>query len=223
MHLTDFSLQGTSQRTFSSIRQVGACLVVRLAILLLIAVRAVAQESTNEATLKGPEEFPLELKEMEGIQGGRAAMRQGIAETSGHHFTLSETTILQPILITLVARDPAQALELRLFKEDWRKAELEGATEEFGKVSFMTRTEGAMKIQVRSVSGVAEYQLLVWVGDEVQVDPPTAFVSMQQNEEPSIASATSPQGSKTSIVLWVIAAALIGILVLLVIVVLKKK
>lgn len=162
------------------------------------------------------EEFRIVPKEDPEAPGGKIAVLQGNVDTKGEKFVIENLSILQPVEVTLLSKDPDADLTLQLCKLDWKKPERSGSTKGTGSRTFRIRTEGDLKIFVASARGENPGQLVVWVGDKVQPEMRPAFIPKDQFKKAKGGSPSAAAGF-ASPVLWVIALLLAAILVVLII------
>jgi hypothetical protein len=162
-------------------------------------------------------EYKLSFDSIPEVPSGKVSMIQGVVGTAGVKFLVEDLSVLQPVQVALLAKDPEQDVRLQLSKFDWNVAERKGSTNGTGRQVFKTRTQGDLKILVTAPKAGTPYQLVVWVGDEVQPEMKSPFVPFKKKGQGSfLAGLGSP-------VLWVIAVVLIGIFVLLAILVLRGR
>ncbi len=189
------------------------------AILLLAAV-GFAQQSQEPMT------YRLDLKPYPDLPTGKIAAMSGTADSTGHHFIVDNLGVLQPSAVTLVAKNAGNDLTLTLCKDRWDKPERSGSTKGTGQLTFKFRTWGEVRILVQSNGAPAPYDLIVWAGDDLKPPVPSAFVPMSQykSKHPQGAATTENGGTNTtgvgggtSPVMWIIAAGVAVIAVLLVV------
>jgi hypothetical protein len=113
------------------------------------------------------------------IPKGRIALVEGIADSSGDHFAQEDLGILQPVAVTLLAKDPAADVTLQLLKDRWDTPHRSGSTKGTGQQAFRVRTQGELKIMVTAAQPTP-YLLVVWVGDDIKLPMKSAFVPMAQ-------------------------------------------
>ncbi|OQA34537.1 MAG: hypothetical protein BWY57_00393 [Betaproteobacteria bacterium ADurb.Bin341] len=162
--------------------------------------------------------FRLVPKAESSLPSGKFVAVQGSAGTAGEKFVLENLSILQPVEVTLLAKDDRAELKLQLGKFDWKNPDRSGSTKGSGSATFHVRTEGDLKIQVSASQPETPYQLAVWVGDEVQPPMSPAFVSKERFKGKSLGG--FDWGSP---VLWIIALLLGAILAILIFIVLRGK
>lgn len=170
--------------------------------------------------LKGfADEFLLKPKTNPEITSGKIAMVEGLAGPEGQKFLIEGLSILQPVEINVFTRNPEKKLNIQLAKFDLTNPDKEGSTDKEGEKTFKIRTEGDMKILVRSLEEQIPYQLVVWVGDKVEPAMSSPFIPMSNGKK----SSGTTTGSETNFIVWMIALLLLGILIMLVLIFLKGK
>lgn len=157
--------------------------------------------------------YKLEPRAIPELEDGQVAMLEGTADAQGDRFYLENLNIRQPVSVTLLTQNPDHDLRLILSKYRYDETEKEGSTKGKRRLTLETRTQGEMKIQVKSPDTDRTYQLLVWVGDEVLPAMAPVIISMEDHEMDSNSDEASE--GLGSPVLWVIAILLGGIMVLL--------
>ncbi len=162
------------------------------------------------------EEFRIVPKEVPDVPGGRIAVLQGNVDKKGDKFIVENLSILQPVEVTLLSKDPDADLTLQLCKLDWKKPERSGSTKGTGIQTFRIRTEGDLKIFVASSRGEVPGQLVVWVGDRIQPEMKPAFIPKEQYKGTKGGSPGAAAGLGSP-VLWIIALLLAAILAVLII------
>lgn len=186
----------------------------RWRMLMLVVLGAVACSASGAADAPKIKTFRLELKEMKGIEHGKAAVVKGEAGKEPHRFYVEGLNMNTPVAVLVRPVREADEVALRLTKYAWNQALREG-TAKGEPLAFKFRTEGEFQISVTSPKPGTPYRLLVWAGDEVK--PQLRPVVVKASEY------TGEKESSSSVVLWVIAAALLAIVGLLVVLVLRRK
>lgn len=147
-----------------------AVIAVATVALATCAPTALAQSAFDGATVPGSKEPPvpvLRLASSAEVKSGQVAAVKGTVNEAGLRFAVGGLSILQPVVVTLFAREPADDLTLTLFKNDWKRPRRTGATGARGRVSFTFRTEGGVNILVRSSGTPQPFTLVAWAGDEI--------------------------------------------------------
>jgi hypothetical protein len=130
--------------------------------------------------------WKLELKPDPTLPSGRVAIVKGAAKSEGEHFFIENAFVLQPVVVTLVAGNPGDALKLVLGKDRWDENLREAVTGPDGKATVKLRTQGEVRMTV-SGDGAKPYYLIAWVGDEVKPElaPVVTPMSDYRNAHPS--------------------------------------
>ncbi|MHB8110061.1 MAG: hypothetical protein ACYDHW_08520 [Syntrophorhabdaceae bacterium] len=161
------------------------------------------------------EEFRIVPQADPAGSSGKVAAYQGEVGQQGEKFILENLSISQPVEITLLSKDPETDLNLQLCKFDWKKPERSGSTKGTGSQTFKIRTQGDLKIFVASPQGEKPYQLAIWVGEDVKPNMKPVFIPKDQYRKTKGGSG-GIGGMFASPVLWIIAALLGAILVVLI-------
>jgi hypothetical protein len=137
-----------------------ACILVVVTLLVPGPARAQSPQ---------PKVFGITLREDPNVKPGHVGAVEGVTDQKGHRFLVENLDVLQPIAVTLVAREPSRPLKLQLIKYDWDKPDRSGVTDTDGVVTFRIRTQREMKILVTSETPQeVPYYLVIWIGDEIQ-------------------------------------------------------
>ena len=179
--------------------------------LLFLALAAPASSGQEE-----PQVWALELKEDPAVQRAKVAVLTGTADEEGHRFSLEQLSILQPVMVALGNADGSDDLRLELSKYHFDQPLWAGRTRD-GYVEHRLKTEGELRVRVRSTGGEVPYDLVVWVSDPIEPELPAVVVSMEEFEGGGFVEGGGPAGGGGgSPVMWLIAVALVGILGVLV-------
>jgi hypothetical protein len=197
------------------------CILVVVTLLARGPVRAQAQPPQVQV-------FEIMLREDPIVKPGRVGAVEGVTDHKGHHFLVQNLDILQPVAVALVAREPALPMKLQLMKHnpvklpfmkhDWNQPDRSGVTDAKGVATFRVRTQGDMKIRVTSETPQGgPYSLVVWAGDEMQLDMGNVLMPMQKSQQrqsgvPRDAGSWSTSMIVIVVLLGLIAFALIGVL-----------
>ncbi len=208
--------------------QIGAA--VRAALVLLgvslvacTAATAFAQTSQAEKEVQKilkPDAFRIVLKKIPELDKGKIMMAEGTAGPEGVKFVSENLSILQPVIVTVLAKNPDDDVRVQLSKYRYDQADRKGSTKGSGIYTTKLRTQGDLKVVV-SAPTPTPFQLLVWVGDEVKRPMKSVVVTN--------AALVSGKGggigamSGGSMAVWVIAIALVAIVGLLAMKMLKGK
>jgi len=148
------------------------------------------------------------------LPNGNAAVVEGTASPAGDKFFVESVGVLQPVVITLVAKNPGDKLKLTLGKQRWDEDLRHAETGADNIATLKLRTQGEVRM---TVTGDADkpYNLIVWVGDEVKPDFDAA---------PAVTPMTAGAGGGGSgNTAGIVAAVVIGLLLVVVVVYLKRR
>ena len=140
--------------------------------------------------------WKLDLKPDPSLPNGRVAIVKGASTGEAQHFLIENAFVLQPIVLTLVAENPGDALKLVLGKDRWDENLREAATGSDGKAIVKLRTQGEVRMTVSGEAG-KPYYLIAWVGDEVKPELAPVVTSMEDYRK---AHPTSPFDNRA--LLW---------------------
>ena len=166
-----------------------------------------------------PRVFRLELREMDGIEHGKAAVVKGNAGSEAQRFLVEGVTMETPVTVLLRGLDPADEIDLSVTKYAWDQPLKRGTARDVP-LAMKFRTEGEFQLSVTADDDGAPYRLLVWVGDVVEPALAPVAVSVDEYEDGPMEAATSSGGG---LVLWVIAGLLGAAVLLLAVLVLRRK
>lgn len=154
------------------------CLAITLFSFALVPPVHAQDEEAEERPV-----MQIEVEPDARMPGGKSAFLEGEADTTDQWFMVQGTDVMQPISVGVYTRDPGDKVRVRIVKDDWDKPEREADTGGGGKAEFYFRTFDNFKIGVDADTPTA-YQLVVWVGDEIQVPPPAIAVPASDYVEP---------------------------------------
>ena len=158
-------------------------------------------------------DYKLELKPAPNLPSGKAAAAKGKAVATPDHFFVENIGVLQPVVVTLIAKKKGDAIKVVLGKATWEEKFREGVTGPDGQVTLKLRTQGELRIRVSANdSEPLPYLLLVWVGDEIKPELKSVTVSMKDYK-------AKKSGGSNAFVGIGIALAIVGVLGL----VIRKK
>jgi len=129
------------------------------------------------ASLAEDPAWKLDLKPDPSLPNGRVAIVKGASTGEGQHFLIENAFVLQPIVLTLVAENPGDALKLVLGKDRWDENLREASTGPDGKAIVKLPTQGEVRMTVSGDPG-KPYYLIAWVGDEVKPELAPVVTSM---------------------------------------------
>jgi hypothetical protein len=186
-----------------------------LCVLVCLAVGASASRADDKREKPA---YKLNLKPADGLPNGKVATLQGTANPGGDKFFVESVGVLQPVVVTLVAKNKGDAIKLVLAKQRWDENLRSGTTGPDGMVTLKLRTQGELRMIV-SGEGDKPYNLIVWVGDEVKPDFDAApAITPMKDYKGSKAGAAAGSGT-TEIVI----ACVLGGLIIMLVVWLKRK
>lgn len=158
--------------------------------------------------------YKLDLKKMEGVEHGKTAVVKGEAGQTPHRFLVDGVNMNTPMVVLVRPVREDDEVSVRLTKYAWNQP-LRDGTAKGEPLAFKFRTEGEFQIAV-TADKPTPYRLLVWAGEEVK--PELRPVVLKASE---YAGASS--GTGVSPVMWLIAAALVAIAILLGVLVMRRK
>ncbi len=142
---------------------------------------ALAASQSTTAPKKPDDGVPkLVLAPDPTVGKGQVAVVQGTVGPGGVRYAVGGLSILQPVVVMLLARDIGDDLTLSLFKGDWKTTRRTGSTKGSGITQFEFRTEGALNILLRGPAKPAPFALVVWAGNELH--PPMRDVVVTNDE-----------------------------------------
>jgi hypothetical protein len=165
---------------------------------------------------------PIKLERYDGFKEGRLAVYTGAVSTEPHVFTLDDLTILAPVMMTLRGErgTPLKIKVSKYAEEPLREVALDAD----GRADVRFRTQGGFYARVSSTSEEpVPYTLLVAVGDEVKPELPSVYASYEEAAKRSNGMSGDAGGVGGNLVLWLIAGALMAIVVLLALLVQKRS
>lgn len=156
-----------------------------LSMMLALCGMAVAQKTNWEIEPGTDQRVPL----------GGVSVVAGSTNEGGVEFIVNNITVTNPLAVTLVSTKGQSPLELLVYKEAQDKALLQEKTSADGSVTINFRTDETVLLMVRGPEG-SEYQLMVWAGPQIELEPASAFVSMDEYNK---TAASNNPGSQTSL------------------------
>lgn len=151
-----------------------------LVLLVLLALLTLPSAASAQAPAKDPPKqvtYPLPLRDMAGVDNGKVAVVQGKTGERGHRFMVDKLWMTNPVSVTLMAGTDGGEVKLDLIKFPWDKPVRSAKTERGTRyVNEKFRTHGEFLIHVTSPVEDTPYQLVVWVGNEVEPELPPVVV-----------------------------------------------
>lgn len=184
-------------------------------LLLVMAPAALFPAPCASASEAQPKVIRLEPKQMAGIEQGKAVVVKGRAGPDAHRFAIDKLSYMMPVAVAVRPVNKGDEVGLKITKYAWHQPLRAGETS--GDIlRYAFRTEGEFQVAVDAQTPGTPYRLLVWVGDETK--PAFAPVVVKASEYRD-----TKERATGSIVLWIIAGALIAIAALLAMLVLRRK
>lgn len=128
------------------------------------------------------------------------------------YYFVQGASIYSPVYVGVTSLDPANKIDVRLHKMNWKNASRSGSTDEKGQWSEKFKTENDFGIMVIPQNKPAKYTLLVWVGDEAKIELPPVI---DENKGEGGTSGKSGGGMSQSTILYIIIAVLVVIVAFL--------
>jgi len=125
----------------------------------------------------------IEVKPDERTPHGKSAFIHGETDAIGDKFLVEGLDVMQPVYVGVYTKNPEDKIHVRLAKDDLDKVEQEGNTAGTGKAEFKFRTYESFKIGIDAEKDT-EYQIMVWVGDEMPLEQPPVAVPASEYVEP---------------------------------------
>ena len=169
---------------------------------------------TSFAAQSQPTVLRLEPKKMSGVDQGKAVVVKGAAGATAHRFVVEKLTYQMPVAVAVRPVNKGDEINLKVTKYAWNQPLRAGSTDG-DLLRYAFRTEGEFQIAVDAKKPQTPYRLMVWVGDETKPEFTPVVVKASEHE--------TQRSGFSSGVLWVIAVALILIVILLGILVMKRK
>jgi hypothetical protein len=201
----------------STARRIGACAILALGSFDASAAAQDAAVARQARAVNDPQAYRIAFKAHPDLKDGKIAMVEGTAGPQGVRFVAEYLSILQPIVVTVLAKDPNDDVRVALSKYRYDEADRSGTTKGEGIYTTQLRTQGDLKIVVSSPER-KPFQLVVWAGSEVERSMKPVIVS-----NPAKVSGRGSWGIGGSAATWVIAGALVIIAGFLGVIVLRGK
>jgi hypothetical protein len=140
-----------------------------LALLLVRGLPVSAATIQAQVTQPTPPDtaiMDLQPRKEPPIEKGQVAVVRGMTAAKGLRFRLTSLSVLQPVIVSVLAKSPSADLRLSLFKPGREAPSLSGSTLGQGLATLSTRTQGGVDIVIDGPSGTP-FALIVWVSDEL--------------------------------------------------------
>lgn len=154
-----------------------------LVVLALVLISVTGQ-------LAAQPQYGLEPKEQPFLESGKFTAAEGATDEEGIRFVLNDNKFDQPVVLSVVAKDPSKPITVKMASETWDQIHREVVTDEQGGYTGSFRGEGLMAFWLTGPEG-AEYELAVWVGPPQEFAPRSTLVSMDEFEDGDAADASA--------------------------------
>ena len=165
--------------------------LVLFACLACILHGAVAQDAAT--TEDGPTLYGVELEPKAEFPDGKAQYLEARASAIGQQYKVDGTDLDQPILVSVLTRDPADVVRVRLAKVSFDEPDRDEVTTGATRLDFGFRTFDGFKIWA-TADKPTDYQLIVWVGDPIPEALPSVAVPASKYVEPTAAPGSPMAG-----------------------------
>lgn len=145
---------------------------------------ALGANATAQEEGEAPPVQTIELQADDRVPNGKASFLQGETDSAGRRFLVEATEVMQPITVAVYTQKPEDDVRLQIVKGDWAKPVREARTGDTRIAEFNFRTFDGFNIRV-DAEHPTEYQLVVWVGDELAVNQPSIAVPASEYVEPA--------------------------------------
>jgi len=172
-------------------------------------------------------EYKLQMQTSPKVPGKHRII-EGQAGPQPDRFVLEGLGVLQPVAVTLIAKNTGDEITVALGQDRWEEAVKKATTSaDKPEVTTKLRTQGDLEISVTAATEPKPYWLIVWVGDAVDAEPQLTPVvvpmSKYKREHPDAAKGAVAAAGGTSPIMVVIAVALVAIVLLLALMAFRKK
>lgn len=106
---------------------------------------------------------------------GKIAIIEVTQKNETLYFFAKGISIFSPVMVFVESSNKADKLAVSLHKNTWSAVERSGETDANGVWTDKFRTGGDVGIKITARKMPAKYQIVLWVGDEVDVTMPTPF------------------------------------------------
>lgn len=106
---------------------------------------------------------------------GKVAIVEVTQKNETLYFFAKGISIFSPVMVFVEASNKADKLAVSLHKNTWNTIERSGETDASGVWTDKFKTGGDVGIKITARKFPAKYQIVLWVGDEIDVTMPTPF------------------------------------------------
>jgi hypothetical protein len=131
-----------------------------------LAVPTLSQVPDNKIPV-----YKLDLRKVEDIPTGDAALVAGNAGSTPDRFFLENLYMLKPVSVTVRAVNPGDVVTAKLTKERWDQVLREASTGAENQINFKFRTHGEFQLSISAPKPDTPYKLMVWVGPDIVPTP----------------------------------------------------
>ena len=136
---------------------------------------AIAQPFALDEKIKPTELKLTEYTSKDPRMKGKVAVAEVTQKNDSLYFFVKGISIFSPVIILVESMDKTEKLNVSLHKNTWNAVEVSGETGSDGTWSKTFTTAGDVGIKIGTKKFPTKYQVVVWVGDEVDVQMPSPF------------------------------------------------
>lgn len=158
----------------------------------------------------------LELKREPKLAPGAIGAVRGQVDGDGERIVVDRLSVMQPVVVAVLAGDADRPLQLEIVKGTWDEAVRTIRTDAQGVARTQFRTQESFGMRVSALrSERAAYSLLVWAGEEPSAQPVSIFAAARPGAAASgaVSSGVTPgsgaRHGQTIFIVAGIAAALV--------------
>jgi LPXTG-motif cell wall-anchored protein len=153
------------------------CIYLFLCALLLTGALAKAQPFSLDPNITPTELTLVDFNpEKQPLAKGHINVTDVTQVVDTQYYFVKGISIYSPAYINITSKDKESGIKIDLCKENWLTASRSGVTNENGYWEDKFKTEGDIGIRVIAKSKPCTYALVTWVGNEADIDVPSAFV-----------------------------------------------
>lgn len=188
------------------------------ALLLLLQKNGIAQPFNLEERIV-PKELTFEEYKKEGADkpNGRISFNKITQDSDTSYYFIKGLSMYSPTYFSLNSTDPKADIKINLCKENWHTFHQTGDVNGKGIWKTNFKTEGDFGIMVIAKKKPAHYVLMVWTGNEMNVELPSVFKNADG------ASSSGGGWFKKNMTVIIVAAAALLIISFLLVKLKKKK
>ncbi|HMT09375.1 MAG TPA: hypothetical protein PKA82_15335 [Pyrinomonadaceae bacterium] len=159
------------------------CVGLSVSMIFVIGILCLGTSVANAQPFALDEKIkPSELKltdytSKDARMKGKVAVAEVTQKNDSLYFFVKGISIFSPVIVLVESMDKTEKLNVSLHKNTWNAVEASGETGADGIWSKTFTTGGDVGIKVGTKKFPAKYQVVVWVGDEVDLAMPNMFKS----------------------------------------------